>query len=87
MLFSTPKENIEQDRIDILVDLAGHTSGHRLTLMAMKPAPMQIAYLRYPNTTGISAIDYRLTDGFADPGGSEKYYVEKLNCLPRCFLC
>lgn len=78
---------IEQDGIDILVDLAGHTNGHRLTLMAMKPAPVQITYLGYPNTTGVSAINYRLTDSTADPPGSEAYYVEKLVRLPRPFLC
>lgn len=80
-------KQITQDGIDILIDLAGHTNGHRLTLMALKPAPVQIAYLGYPNTTGISAMDYRLTDIIADPPESEKFYVEKLIRLPRCFLC
>lgn len=83
----TAAELIERDGIDILVDLAGHTCGHRLTLMAMKPAPVQITYLGYPNTTGIPNIEFRITDTIADPKGSEKYFVENLIRLPRCFLC
>lgn len=78
---------IEQDRIDILVDLAGHTSGNRLGVLARKPAPVQVTYLGFPNTTGMDQIDYRLTDELADPPGAEKFYTEKLVLLPHGFLC
>ncbi|OGI03065.1 MAG: hypothetical protein A2X42_05050 [Candidatus Margulisbacteria bacterium GWF2_38_17] len=81
-------ELIKTDRIDILVDLAGHTDGNRLSLFASKPAPLQITYLGYPNTTGLPAIDYRITDTYADPQGlTDKYYSENLFRLPSTFLC
>lgn len=81
-------ELIELDQIDILFDLAGHTAGGRLLTFARKPAPIQITYLGYPSTTGLVAMDYRLTDAFADPiGTSEEYYVEKLLRLPNSLWC
>ena len=58
---------IEADRIDILVDLAGHTGGNRLGVLALKPAPIQVTYLGYPDTTGMDQVDYRLTDGLSTP--------------------
>ena len=78
---------IEQDRIDILVDLAGHTPGNRLTVMAHKPAPITVTYLGYPDTTGMEQVDYRLTDELADPPASQSVYTEKLVYLPNGFLC
>jgi predicted O-linked N-acetylglucosamine transferase (SPINDLY family) len=79
---------IDEDQIDILVDLAGHYRGNRLTLFAGKPAPVQISYLGYPNTTGLPCMDYRLTDGRADPPGDiDKWYTETLIRLPESFLC
>lgn len=81
-------ERIRADRIDILVDLAGHNPGHRLLAFAAKPAPLQVTYLGYPNTTGMTTMDYRLTDAVADPpGATEIFHSEKLLRLPQGFLC
>ena len=60
-------ELVRRDQIDILVDLAGHIGGNRLLVLARKPAPVQVTYIGYQNTTGMSAMDYRLTDEHADP--------------------
>ncbi|WP_372521439.1 tetratricopeptide repeat protein [Sulfuricaulis sp.] len=79
---------IHADRIDILVDLAGHSSNNRLLAFSAKPAPIQATYLGYPNTTGVAAIDYRLTDAWADPPEqTDSFHTEKLIRLPRGFLC
>ncbi len=81
-------ELIRQDRIDILVDLAGHTAHGRLLLFARKPAPVQATYLGYPDTTGLSTMDYRLTDAYADPPGqTEPYHSERLARLSPCAWC
>jgi predicted O-linked N-acetylglucosamine transferase (SPINDLY family) len=74
---------IRQDRIDILLDIAGHTSMHRLAAFAQKPAPVQASWLGYPCTTGLNAMDYYLVDRhFLPPGEFDRYYTEKLAYLP-----
>lgn len=79
---------VREDEIDILVDLSGHTTGNRLLVFARKPAPVQISYLGYPGTTGLSAMDYRLTDFLSDPPGTtESLHTEKLWRLPVCNWC
>ncbi len=79
---------IAKDEIDILVDLAGHTAGHRLLVMARRPAPIQVTYLGYPDTTGLDAIDFRLTDSLADPPGmTESLHSEELLRLDPCAWC
>jgi len=80
-------DQIRSDGIDILVDLAGHTAHNRLLTFAEKPAPIAITYLGYPNTTGLAAIDYRITDGYANPPGQEELYSEKLLRLPHSLWC
>ncbi|WP_158590406.1 tetratricopeptide repeat protein [Noviherbaspirillum cavernae] len=79
---------IRADGIDILIDLAGHTGGNRLLAFARKPAPVQATWLGYPATTGLSAIDYRLTDVHAEPAGmTEHLNTEQLWWLPEIFCC
>jgi predicted O-linked N-acetylglucosamine transferase (SPINDLY family) len=74
--------------IDILVDLSGLTNGGRVHLLARKPAPVQISYLGYLATTGIEAVDYRITDARADPPGpADRGHSERLVRLPRSMWC
>lgn len=81
-------ELILRDGVDVLVDLSGHTHGERLRTFARRPAPVQISWLGYPNTTGVKAIPYRLTDAVADPPGlTDAHYSERLVRLQRPFLC
>jgi protein O-GlcNAc transferase len=81
-------ETIRQDRIDILVDLTLHMAGSRLLVFARRPAPVQITYLGYCGTTGLEAIDYRLTDPYLDPVGQEEpFYAEQSIHLPETYWC
>lgn len=81
-------EQIRADGIDLLVDLAGYAGGGLIELFARKPAPVQITYLGYPNTTGLPTMDYRITDALADPPGeSERFHTEHLRRPFSSFLC
>ncbi|MCH7930814.1 MAG: tetratricopeptide repeat protein [Proteobacteria bacterium] len=80
-------DQVRRDGIDIFVDLAGHTANNRLLVFARKPAPVQVTYLGYFNTTGLAAIDYIIADRFVIPPAEERYYVEKVVRLPGCYVC
>ena len=92
------KKIIEDDKIDVLFDLASQTGDNRLDTFVLKPAPIQISYCGYPNTSGLSNMDYHIVDKVCDsdgvtpgPGGivrpsTQKYYTEKLLFMDRCFL-
>jgi predicted O-linked N-acetylglucosamine transferase (SPINDLY family) len=77
---------VESDQIDILVDLAGYTLGNRMGVFHIRPAPLQVNYLGYPCTTGLTQMDYRFTDEDCDPlGETDVVYTEKLVRLPGGF--
>lgn len=80
-------ELIISDEIDILIELAGHTANNRLDVMALRLAPLQLTWIGYPNTTGLSSIHYRVTDGTVDPEATSQKFTEKLWRLPETFLC
>jgi protein O-GlcNAc transferase len=80
-------QQILDDKIDILVDLAGHTRYGRLLAFALKPAPIQATWLGYMNTTGLSAMDYRITDAVLDPPGLPVRDTEELLRLPGGMCC
>lgn len=78
---------IVADQVDILIDLAGHAPGNRLLVFARKPAPIQVSWLDYFNTTGLATIDYLLTDPRTTPVGSPQRFSERLWYLPQTRLC
>lgn len=78
---------IREDRIDILIDLSGHTAGSRLTVFAHRPAPIQISWLGYFATTGLSSIDAVLLDKWHAPEYAESMYVERIVRLPLGRFC
>jgi protein O-GlcNAc transferase len=80
-------QQIQSDHIDVLIDLSGHTHGNRLPVFAQKPAPVQISWLGYWGSTGISSIDYVLADPISVPLDEEKWFIEKVWKLPNLRYC
>jgi len=78
---------VRADRLDMLMDLCGMSTQHRLPLMHLKPAPIQLTYAGYPNSSGMPSIDYRIVDSHTDPAGADAFATEKLVRLDPCFLC
>lgn len=78
---------IRSARVDVLIDLSGHTSGSSLAALHSRPAPVQGTYLGYANTTGVDAIQFRFIDSLTDPTGAEAHATERLVRLDPCFLC
>ncbi|MBF0383333.1 MAG: tetratricopeptide repeat protein [Magnetococcales bacterium] len=79
-------ELVIQDQIDILIDLSGHTAGHRLSLFNKRAAPIQITWIGYANTTGLRAMDYLIADDVVVPEGGGQKFTEEVVRLPHCYL-
>ncbi|GFE61291.1 tetratricopeptide repeat protein [Geobacter sp. AOG2] len=80
-------EMIQRDGIDILIDLTGHTDKNRLCMFMMKPTPIQVTWAGYVGTTGLSAIDYLVSDRFQSPEDAEQYSVEQIVRMPDDYIC
>ena len=80
-------QRIRSDRIDILIDLAGHTAKNRLLVFARKPAPIQVTWAGYVGSTGLSAMDYLIADYRHVPEGAERHYSERVIRLPDGYVC
>ncbi len=80
-------DQIKQDKIDILIDLSGHTQGHRLSIFAQKPAPLQVSWIGYWGSTGLATMDYVLADPVSVPVDDERWFVEKVWRLPHLRYC
>ncbi|MEE1921400.1 tetratricopeptide repeat protein [Pseudomonas sp. 148P] len=81
-------QQIQDDRIDILIDLSGHNAGNRMDTMALQPAPLLVKWVGgLINTTGLDAIDYLLSDAIESPRGEDAFYTEKLIRLPDDYIC
>jgi hypothetical protein len=78
---------IQTEGIDVLIDLAGHTGHNGLLAMVHKPAPVQVSTIGYPGTTGLSAMDWWISDDVTDPPGADRFYVERLYRLPTRWTC
>jgi predicted O-linked N-acetylglucosamine transferase (SPINDLY family) len=80
-------KRIDADEIDVLLDMAGHTSQHRMQLFAQRAAPVQMTYLGYPGSTGVPNMDYLLGDVIVTPEGCESLYTEQVLRLPGTVFC
>jgi len=81
-------ERMREDKIDVVIDLGGHTSGNRLPALAKGAAPIQASYLGYADTAAVPAVKYRIIDARSDPpGDADRYATETLVRLPDCFHC
>ena len=80
-------KEIRARKIDVLLELGGHTGGGRLQALDSKPAPVVVSAIGYPNTTGHPAVDWRMVDSITDPPGTEALCTERLLRLDPCFLC
>ncbi len=80
-------DRIRKARVDVLLDLMGHTGGNRILALTSRPAPVIVTCIGYPNTTGLGAVDYRVVDSITDPSGYESHSTERLLRIDPCFLC
>jgi predicted O-linked N-acetylglucosamine transferase (SPINDLY family) len=78
---------IRDDRVDLLIDVNMHMAHTRLRVFAERPAPVQACWIAYPGTTGLSAMNYRISDRYLDPAGSDENYAERTLRLPDTFWC
>jgi len=80
---------IRDDGVDVLVELTGHTANNRLGALALEPAPVQITWIGYPNSTGLRSVNYRITDDTCDPCDTKQTFTEELVRMPSpySFLC
>jgi predicted O-linked N-acetylglucosamine transferase (SPINDLY family) len=78
---------VRKDGVHILVEVTGHSYGHRFAAMAARCAPVQVSYLNYTSTCGVEAVDYIVGDGISIPAGTDAYFTEKVYRLPGCFFC
>ena len=78
-------DRMREDALDVLVDLKGHTVGHRLAVMARRPCAVQVTWLGYPGTTGAPFIDYIIADRHVVPPDAEVHYSERVLRMPHCY--
>jgi predicted O-linked N-acetylglucosamine transferase (SPINDLY family) len=77
---------IRREKIDIMIDLAGHTGRHRLGVFALKPAPIQGTWAGYVGTTGLDTMDFLIADPIEVPAGEDQWYTEKIVRMPECYV-
>lgn len=78
---------IHDDAVDVLMDLSGHTGGNRLRAFTLKPAPKQVSFIGYWDTTGVAEMDYVITDAYTVPPGDERYFTERVVRMPVSRFC